>query len=192
MRSKNLSLSYPPLASLHLQVGFIIIIIIITYSPPFLEWHYFSSLTSFIFLLFVHRSEAIIQYGGVQSRHINAPINGTLVGILAALRSLKTQSGIGLMIIASHNKVTNNGVQIANPSSRACDAESWACDVWCVRVCVLRGWDVSRAWVCNACVWFFFYKYSGQVGSGHIRLNADPNLVLRAEFDLLPLNTGQN
>lgn len=38
------------------------------------------------------------------------------VGILAALRSLKTQSVIGLMITASHNKVTDNGVKIADPS----------------------------------------------------------------------------
>ncbi|XP_071722352.1 phosphoacetylglucosamine mutase-like [Rutidosis leptorrhynchoides] len=38
------------------------------------------------------------------------------VGILAALRSLKTQSVIGLMITASHNKVNDNGVKIADPS----------------------------------------------------------------------------
>ncbi|XVF04360.1 hypothetical protein REPUB_Repub05bG0075700 [Reevesia pubescens] len=38
------------------------------------------------------------------------------VGILAALRSLKTQSIIGLMITASHNKVTDNGVKIVDPS----------------------------------------------------------------------------
>ncbi|KAA8522098.1 hypothetical protein F0562_012588 [Nyssa sinensis] len=38
------------------------------------------------------------------------------VGILAALRSLKTQSVIGLMITASHNKVSDNGVKIADPS----------------------------------------------------------------------------
>ncbi|GMH22613.1 hypothetical protein Nepgr_024456 [Nepenthes gracilis] len=37
------------------------------------------------------------------------------VGILAALRSLKTQSVIGLMITASHNKVSDNGVKIADP-----------------------------------------------------------------------------
>ncbi|GAB2273711.1 hypothetical protein Dimus_008492 [Dionaea muscipula] len=38
------------------------------------------------------------------------------VGILAALRSLKTQSVIGVMITASHNKVSDNGVKIADPS----------------------------------------------------------------------------
>ena len=38
------------------------------------------------------------------------------VGILAALRSLKTQSLTGLMITASHNKVNDNGVKIADPS----------------------------------------------------------------------------
>nr|GMC80509.1 phosphoacetylglucosamine mutase [Ipomoea batatas] len=38
------------------------------------------------------------------------------VGILAALRSLKTGSVIGLMITASHNKVSDNGVKVADPS----------------------------------------------------------------------------
>ncbi|CAH9134201.1 unnamed protein product [Cuscuta epithymum] len=38
------------------------------------------------------------------------------VGILAALRSLKTGSVIGLMITASHNIVSDNGVKIADPS----------------------------------------------------------------------------
>ncbi|GLT81205.1 hypothetical protein SLA2020_526030 [Shorea laevis] len=38
------------------------------------------------------------------------------VGILAALRSLKTRSVVGLMITASHNKVTDNGVKMADPS----------------------------------------------------------------------------
>ncbi|KAK8706264.1 hypothetical protein V6N13_049837 [Hibiscus sabdariffa] len=38
------------------------------------------------------------------------------VGMLAALRSLKTQSVVGLMITASHNKVTDNGVKIVDPS----------------------------------------------------------------------------
>nr|ABS32231.1 phosphoglucosamine mutase [Carica papaya] len=38
------------------------------------------------------------------------------VGILAALRSFKTQSVIGLMITASHNKVTDNGVKVADPN----------------------------------------------------------------------------
>lgn len=38
------------------------------------------------------------------------------VGILAALRSLKTGSVIGLMITASHNKVADNGIKVADPS----------------------------------------------------------------------------
>ncbi|KHN42632.1 Phosphoacetylglucosamine mutase [Glycine soja] len=38
------------------------------------------------------------------------------VGILAALRSLKTRSVIGLMITASHNKVSDNRVKIADSS----------------------------------------------------------------------------
>ncbi|GMJ10126.1 DNA-DAMAGE-REPAIR/TOLERATION 101 [Hibiscus trionum] len=37
------------------------------------------------------------------------------VGILAALRSFKTQSVVGLMITASHNKVSDNGVKIVDP-----------------------------------------------------------------------------
>ncbi|KAL4034561.1 hypothetical protein IC575_003213 [Cucumis melo] len=38
------------------------------------------------------------------------------VGILAALRALKTGKRIGLMITASHNKVSDNGVKVADPS----------------------------------------------------------------------------
>ncbi|CAL1368315.1 unnamed protein product [Linum trigynum] len=38
------------------------------------------------------------------------------VGILAALRSLKTQSVIGLMITASHNQVSDNGIKVGDPS----------------------------------------------------------------------------
>ncbi|XP_068667447.1 phosphoacetylglucosamine mutase isoform X2 [Aristolochia californica] len=37
-------------------------------------------------------------------------------GILAALRSAKTRSVTGLMITASHNQVSDNGVKIADPS----------------------------------------------------------------------------
>ncbi|XP_074564068.1 phosphoacetylglucosamine mutase isoform X2 [Curcuma longa] len=36
-------------------------------------------------------------------------------GILAALRSLKTGSTVGLMITASHNPISDNGVKIADP-----------------------------------------------------------------------------
>ena len=38
------------------------------------------------------------------------------MGILAALRSLKTGSVIGLMITASHNKISDNGVKVADSS----------------------------------------------------------------------------
>ncbi|CAM8992367.1 unnamed protein product [Rhodiola kirilowii] len=38
------------------------------------------------------------------------------VGILAALRSLMTKSVVGLMITASHNQVSDNGVKVADPS----------------------------------------------------------------------------
>ncbi|KAJ0674120.1 putative phosphoacetylglucosamine mutase [Helianthus annuus] len=39
------------------------------------------------------------------------------IGILAALRSLKTGGAvIGLMITASHNKVSDNGVKVADPA----------------------------------------------------------------------------
>nr|KYP67026.1 Phosphoacetylglucosamine mutase [Cajanus cajan] len=38
------------------------------------------------------------------------------VGILAALRSLKTRSVTGLMITASHNQVSDNGVKVADPN----------------------------------------------------------------------------
>ncbi|KAK6146419.1 hypothetical protein DH2020_020288 [Rehmannia glutinosa] len=38
------------------------------------------------------------------------------VGILAALRSIQTGSVIGLMITASHNEVSDNGIKVADPS----------------------------------------------------------------------------
>lgn len=46
------------------------------------------------------------------------------VGILSALRSIQTKSVIGLMITASHNQVSDNGVKIADPSGGML-AQSW-------------------------------------------------------------------
>ncbi|KAF7828526.1 phosphoacetylglucosamine mutase [Senna tora] len=59
-----------------------------------------------------------LSYGTAGFRADASILSSTVyrVGILAALRSLKTQSVIGLMITASHNKVSDNGVKIADPS----------------------------------------------------------------------------
>ncbi|XP_065878105.1 phosphoacetylglucosamine mutase [Euphorbia lathyris] len=59
-----------------------------------------------------------IAYGTAGFREDASILQSTVfrVGILAALRSLKTQSVIGLMITASHNKATDNGVKVADPS----------------------------------------------------------------------------
>lgn len=37
------------------------------------------------------------------------------VGILAYLRSLKTNKTIGIMVTASHNKINDNGVKLVDP-----------------------------------------------------------------------------
>lgn len=59
-----------------------------------------------------------LSYGTAGFRAEATLLRSTLyrVGILAALRSLKTKSVIGLMITASHNKVSDNGVKIADPN----------------------------------------------------------------------------
>lgn len=59
-----------------------------------------------------------VSYGTAGFRADASILQSTVfrVGILAALRSLKTQSVIGLMITASHNKVSDNGVKVADPS----------------------------------------------------------------------------
>jgi phosphoacetylglucosamine mutase len=45
-------------------------------------------------------------------------------GMVAALRSLKTGSTVGLVITASHNPVCDNGVKIADPDGSMMD-QSW-------------------------------------------------------------------
>lgn len=59
-----------------------------------------------------------VSYGTAGFREDASILSSTVyrVGILAALRSLKTQSVIGVMITASHNKVSDNGVKIADPN----------------------------------------------------------------------------
>ncbi|OVA02487.1 Alpha-D-phosphohexomutase [Macleaya cordata] len=59
-----------------------------------------------------------LSYGTAGFRADASILSSTVfrVGILAALRSLKTQSVIGLMITASHNQVSDNGVKVADPS----------------------------------------------------------------------------
>ncbi|GKF01269.1 phosphoacetylglucosamine mutase, partial [Tanacetum coccineum] len=60
-----------------------------------------------------------VSYGTAGFRADASILKSTVfrIGILAALRSLKTGGDvIGLMITASHNKVDDNGVKIADPS----------------------------------------------------------------------------
>ncbi|AES94391.1 putative phosphoacetylglucosamine mutase [Medicago truncatula] len=59
-----------------------------------------------------------VSYGTAGFREDASILSSTVyrVGILAALRSLKTQSVIGVMITASHNKFSDNGVKIADPN----------------------------------------------------------------------------
>nr|GEU33566.1 retrovirus-related Pol polyprotein from transposon TNT 1-94 [Tanacetum cinerariifolium] len=60
-----------------------------------------------------------VSYGTAGFRADASILQSTVfrIGILAALRSLKTGGNvIGLMITASHNKVDDNGVKIADPS----------------------------------------------------------------------------
>ncbi|KAH9620734.1 hypothetical protein KSS87_007678 [Heliosperma pusillum] len=59
-----------------------------------------------------------LSYGTAGFREDATLLKSTVyrIGILAALRSLKTHSVIGLMITASHNRVSDNGVKIADPN----------------------------------------------------------------------------
>ncbi|KAJ8755210.1 hypothetical protein K2173_019008 [Erythroxylum novogranatense] len=63
-------------------------------------------------------SQVKLSYGTAGFRADASVLQSTVyrVGILAALRSLKTQSAIGLMITASHNQVSHNGIKVADPS----------------------------------------------------------------------------
>ncbi|MBA0758975.1 hypothetical protein Gotri_021919 [Gossypium trilobum] len=73
---------------------------------------------NFFILLFWFFIGVKLSYGTAGFRADASILKSTVhrVGILAALRSLKTQSVVGLMITASHNKVTDNGVKIVDPS----------------------------------------------------------------------------
>ncbi|XP_028077555.1 phosphoacetylglucosamine mutase isoform X1 [Camellia sinensis] len=59
-----------------------------------------------------------LSYGTAGFRADSLLLESTVfrVGILAALRSVNTHSVIGLMITASHNKVSDNGIKISDPS----------------------------------------------------------------------------
>lgn len=61
---------------------------------------------------------ARLSYGTAGFRADASLLRSTVfrAGILAALRALKTRSVIGLVITASHNKVSDNGVKIADPT----------------------------------------------------------------------------
>ncbi|XP_024030648.1 phosphoacetylglucosamine mutase [Morus notabilis] len=61
---------------------------------------------------------ARLSYGTAGFRTDASLLRSTVfrAGILAALRALKTRSVIGLVITASHNKVSDNGVKIADPT----------------------------------------------------------------------------
>ena len=97
--------------------------------PPPQGQPYLQSKTHFFFssfhvilemftLMFWWFSGVKLSYGTAGFRADASILESTVyrVGILAALRSLKTKSVIGLMITASHNKVSDNGVKIADPS----------------------------------------------------------------------------
>lgn len=68
-----------------------------------------------------------LSYGTAGFRADAALLESTVyrVGILAALRSLKMEgSVIGVMLTASHNRVSDNGVKIADPSGGML-SQSW-------------------------------------------------------------------
>lgn len=65
-----------------------------------------------------HPQGVKLSYGTAGFRADASLLESTVyrMGILAALRSLKTASVTGLMITASHNQVSDNGIKVADPS----------------------------------------------------------------------------
>lgn len=61
---------------------------------------------------------AQLSYGTAGFRADAALLESTVyrMGVLAALRSFKTVSVTGLMITASHNQISDNGIKVADPS----------------------------------------------------------------------------
>ncbi|KAG6588490.1 Phosphoacetylglucosamine mutase, partial [Cucurbita argyrosperma subsp. sororia] len=66
-----------------------------------------------------------LSYGTAGFREDASVLRSTVyrMGILAALRALKTNAVIGLMITASHNKESDNGVKIADSNGGMLDQE---------------------------------------------------------------------
>lgn len=74
----------------------------------------------FLFFSFVLqiKSGAQLSYGTAGFRADASLLESTVyrMGVLAALRSFKTGSVTGLVITASHNQISDNGIKVADPS----------------------------------------------------------------------------
>lgn len=64
------------------------------------------------------KSGAQLSYGTAGFRADASLLESTVyrMGVLAALRSFKTGSVTGLVITASHNQISDNGIKVADPS----------------------------------------------------------------------------